>query len=352
MSLPQLSAASQAHDEQDRLERAASVAVEAAHAFGADPGDPRGARRALESITHALADLPLPGHGQSEARLAGLAAVASVDVTLGRLVEAHCDALAILAELRAPAPLPGQRWGVWAAEGPESTLAARPSATGFVLDGIKPWCSGATFCTHALVTATNGSQDGAGRALYAVALEPPAVTPLPGSWRAIGLSGTSTEHVRFSDAPAGPVGGPGEYLTRPGFWHGAIGVAAVWWGGAAGIAAPLYSAGQRGSLDAHGLAHLGAVEVSLAGSAALLREAAALMDTRPEAAGERIALTVRAAVEATASDVVARVGRALGPAPLCRDRDHARRVADLEVYVRQSHAERDLATLGELSSRR
>src|SRR4249919_1622082 len=36
----------------------------------------------------------------------------------------------------------------------------------------------------------------------------------------------------------------------------------------------------------------------------------------------------------------------LGPAPLAFDETHARRVADLEIYVRQHHAERDLADLG------
>jgi hypothetical protein len=41
------------------------------------------------------------------------------------------------------------------------------------------------------------------------------------------------------------------------------------------------------------------------------------------------------------------VGHALGPAPLAFDEDHARRVADLELYLRQHHAERDLARLGE-----
>jgi hypothetical protein len=36
----------------------------------------------------------------------------------------------------------------------------------------------------------------------------------------------------------------------------------------------------------------------------------------------------------------------LGPGPLCSDDVHARRVADLTIYLRQSHAERDLADLG------
>lgn len=50
--------------------------------------------------------------------------------------------------------------------------------------------------------------------------------------------------------------------------------------------------------------------------------------------------------ERTATEVVDRVGRALGPSPLALDPDHARRVADLQLYVRQSHAERDLEEHG------
>ena len=40
------------------------------------------------------------------------------------------------------------------------------------------------------------------------------------------------------------------------------------------------------------------------------------------------------------------VDHALGPAPLTQEEPYARRVADLRVYVRQHHAERDDATLG------
>jgi hypothetical protein len=46
---------------------------------------------------------------------------------------------------------------------------------------------------------------------------------------------------------------------------------------------------------------------------------------------------------------MARVGRALGAGPLGHDQAHGRRVADLTVYLRQHHAERDLAELGALA---
>ena len=55
---------------------------------------------------------------------------------------------------------------------------------------------------------------------------------------------------------------------------------------------------------------------------------------------------VRGVVAGAVEDVVRRFGHALGPAPLAQNADHARRVADLQIYVRQHHAERDDAALG------
>ena len=69
--------------------------------------------------------------------------------------------------------------------------------------------------------------------------------------------------MQFTGAPAVSVGTPGEYLDRPGFWHGAIGVSACWLGGARAVAAPLYARGARESVDPHTLAHLGAVDAAI-----------------------------------------------------------------------------------------
>ncbi len=56
---------------------------------------------------------------------------------------------------------------------------------------------------------------------------------------------------------------------------------------------------------------------------------------------------MRLAAEASATLALAEVGRALGATPFCRDAKFARAAADLPVFIRQSHAERDLAALGE-----
>src|SRR5690242_5395148 len=58
--------------------------------------------------------LPQPGEGQTAERWAVLADVGAANLTAARVLEAHSDALAILAEAGAPAP--EGTWGVFAAE--------------------------------------------------------------------------------------------------------------------------------------------------------------------------------------------------------------------------------------------
>ena len=69
--------------------------------------------------------LPLPGAGRTLERWQMLAEVAAHDLSLVKLFEGHTDALAILAELGAPAAAPGSRWGTWCAEPPDARVAMR-----------------------------------------------------------------------------------------------------------------------------------------------------------------------------------------------------------------------------------
>jgi alkylation response protein AidB-like acyl-CoA dehydrogenase len=298
-------------------------------------------------------DLPAPGSGQTARRWWKLAALTERDVVSGRLAEAHTDAVAILAELGGPTPKPGQLWGVWAAESAEAIVTVTDDGDTAVLDGTKAWCSGAGLCTHALITARR--EDNL-RGLYAVDLSQPQVMPLTHSWRNAGMRASDTRSVQLSGAAAEPVGRPGEYLDRAGFWHGAIAVAACWLGGARGVAGPLYAAvaddHSSASGDVHAHAHLGAVDAALAAGEAVLMSAACYVDAEPHGdRAELMARRVRAVVEHAVDEVITRTGRALGPKTLALDGEHAQRVADLTLYVRQSHAERDLAALGRLAAR-
>jgi alkylation response protein AidB-like acyl-CoA dehydrogenase len=313
---------------------------------GRDDAAVAAAVRAALALPGVAAARP-PGAGRTARRWHLLRALAGWDVAVGRLVEAHLDASAILAGLGGPVVEDGQVWAVWAAEPPGDPVAATRGPAGWTLTGRKPWCSGAGLATHALVTARADD----GRRLFAVDLGDPRVRPVPGGWAAAGMAQTSTWSVDLDAAPAQAVGGVRAYLDRPGFWHGGAGVAACWLGGADAVLAPLAARAASGRLDPHGLAHLGAADAAVQAAGALLDTVAARVDGDPlDDAGtaELDTRRVRAVAEHAATTALDRVGRALGAAPLCLDAAHARHVEDLTVYLRQSHAERDLEALGTL----
>ena len=305
----------------------------------------RAALAFVSAVESGRLDVPLPGSGSTWERFTAFADLAEEDLSLARLGEGHADAVAILAELGGPEPRPGSRWGVWAANPPGPNVTASRRNGAWVLRGTKQYCSGARVCTHALVTATAGNEP----RLFAAVVED--LEPREGSWPATGMTGTDTLDVDFPGIAAEPVGPPGEYTGRPGFSHGGVGVAACWYGGARGVARALLRAAAKRDAGPHALAHLGAVDTALHTARAALAQAAQEIDADPDdvrGAGPVRALRVRALTEAVATDVLVRTGRALGAGPLSHDEAHSRAVADLTVYLRQHHAERDLARLGEL----
>ncbi len=293
-----------------------------------------------ELIARDLASPPFPGSGATLQRWRVLAAVGALDLSLAKLYEGHTDALAILEELGGVAA--EGLWAVWAAEPPRARVVFRAGTHGGSVHGVKAWCSGAADVDYAVMSAW--TEHGAST-LVRVGLRQPGVAVETDTWKAVGMSASRSGTVRFDDARAQVLGEPGDYVARPGFWQGGAGIAAVWFGGAAAVAQRL-AASSRVTDDSHAAAHLGAVDTALRGARALLIETAGWIDAHPRADASAAALRVRASVEAAANDVLVRVGRALGPGPLCADAEHAQRCADLTVFLRQSHAEHDLAALG------
>jgi len=275
-----------------------------------------------------------PGRGETAQLWQALAHIAALDVGAARIVEPHLDALAILNEADVAADRE-RTWGVFASEAPGTTLVAHESAAGFTLSGTKQWCSLASKLDSALVTAS-------GR-LWAVDLRDPGVSVDDSAWQARGLVEIPSGPVTFDNVAAIAVGAPGWYLTRPGFTWGGIGVAACWYGGAVGLAREVFAAAVKRP-DDFVLMHLGAIDEQLESARLALADAARLVD---EGARMRIvAKRVRATVARTVEDVLQRAAHALGPAPLALNATYAKRVADLQLYIRQHHAEKDLASLG------
>jgi len=291
---------------------------------------------------------PFVGEGGTADLWEALATLAAHDLAVARTVEPHVDALTILHQAGRDALAPeGSTWGVFAAEGPGVRVTATEGADGsWNLTGTKPWCSLAGRLSHALVTAWVSDDE---RRLFAVDLGDPGVHPSE-AWAALGLPTVPSGPVDLDGVPAVPVGDAGWYLRRPGFAWGGASVAACWHGGAVGLARTLLEAARRPRSvdDALLLQHVGAVDVRLDQARRALATAAAAIDAGEldGAAGAIEAARVRGTVSRTAEDVLRHVAHALGPAPLAQDPRHAQRVADLELYVRQHHAERDDASLG------
>ncbi|TFC14291.1 acyl-CoA dehydrogenase family protein [Cryobacterium sp. MDB2-10] len=290
--------------------------------------------RALRLATHLGSRLPAIGEGNTRHLFEMLATVSAADLSAARVTDGHLAALSVLGQASVePAQLPGgetgrtRSWGVFAAEARGTRLDATESEQGWRLDGLKPWCSLAGSLSNALVTAHTSSD---ALRLFAVDLAAPGITVLEDTWVGRGLPSITSGPVDFRGVPAVAIREDDWYFNRPGYAWGGIGVAACWFGGAVGIARRVFRGAQDWPADQIALAHLGAIDVTLS------------------AGGGVLAARVRGLVARSVEEVIARAGHALGPWPLAFEARHSQRVADLELYVRQHHAERDEAALGAL----
>src|SRR5690606_26196456 len=125
---------------------------------------------------------------------------------------------------------------------------------------------------------------------------------------------TRTAEVSFQRVKAEKIAEPNAYLERPGFWHGAAGVAACWFGATLKIAAYLHQATcQKPNPFKH--MYLGEVFSQIVATRALFKSVAAEIDAAPQFSHEHLIRALRAQVEATALSVIELSGKALGAAP-------------------------------------
>jgi alkylation response protein AidB-like acyl-CoA dehydrogenase len=296
----------------------------------------------LARLVPVLERVPFPGAGKTWMRWKCLIAIAASDASLGRLAEGHLDALAILDELGRPELVNArQTWGVWAAQ-PEA-LSATPTAVGWHLVGAKSWCSGSSGLDRALVTAIAPD----GPRLFVVSPHDDRILlPRHGSWTPFGMQSTLSETIDFDVhlPSSAAIGSPSAYVDRPGFHHGGAGVAACWFGATTGVVTEM-AAGI--SSDPHCLARWGRTRARLEAAGARLQVAAAEIDGMPYdvEAGERVARSVRLAVEDACRSALEDVIVTLGASGLTRPHQH-QRIADAMMYLRQLRPDGDAAQYG------
>lgn len=290
---------------------------------------------------------PFPGEGRSDARHRMLMEIAQEDLELARLAEGHLDATAILHEAQR-SPRAQAFYGVWASEQRDARLSLSEQVDGsFALTGAKGFCSGAACLEAALVTCWRGDK----RVLVDVDLGASGIHVDATAWASPAFASSCPATVRFESVAVGKqqiIGGEDWYFDRPGFWQGALGPAACWAGGALGL---VESARQRASAQPHAQAQLGGLLAQAWALRAVLDAAGTEIDAnRGDAAcARRVALSARHVIERACTDVLDRYGRAVGPGPMCMDAAVSKRCAELSLYIRQCHAERDLQALAEQS---
>jgi hypothetical protein len=279
-------------------------------------------------------DLPRPGGGNTTERHRRIFAAGREDLSLAKLAEAHWDAVAILREA-GRLPVPHAKYAVWASEIPGKPMQRIDG----LLYGSKEFCSGAGLVDRALISA--------GPLMVEIDLTShPHRVQIDGSgWQTEAFRATQTSTMTFERYPAEVVAEANWYVERPGFWQGACGPAAAWAGGAAGLVD--YAMTTRRD-DPHTIAHLAAMHANVWATESLLATAAAEFDAHPAAKAMLRALEVRHLIEQLCTDTLRRFARALGPAPLTKNADISRRYAELDLFQRQSHAERDLESAARL----
>jgi hypothetical protein len=301
------------------------------------------AKRVRRLLEEGRLNLPFPGSGHTDCRHWELAQIAKDDLEIGRLVEAHTDALAILHEAGREAK-PRALYGVWASEGKKGLKMSDRA-----LSGRKAFCTGAGLVDCVLVTAMEPE-----RRLLEIDLRinRDRIIFDTSEWVTDAFAETSTATTLFRDYPVSDadfVGPPRWYLERPGFWHGACGPAACWAGGALGLID--YARKNTHSTNPHAVAHLGALLANEWQLRCLLQKAGEEMDRDfgDIPAARLRSFSLRHLVEQSCTDTMLRFGRAFGPRPLAFDAATSRLHHDLVLYIRQSHAESDLEELGRLS---
>ncbi len=295
----------------------------------------------LMELVEISAQVPYPASGATLKRWQILSQVSASNLSLGKLFESHLDALAILHELNIPVMKKGL-WAVWAAEGGPRALKLEAGN----LTGIKPWCSASVWVQHGLLTYRDEQQQSQ---LLILDLQQEGIQHYQDAWQAVGMQHTLTARLELDRVEVEKVAAPDAYLDRPGFWHGAAGVAACWYGATVRLAEYLR---QTFLVKPHAYKamYLGEISRELLATQALFYQVAELIDQQPQYSHELKIRSLRAQVETTALNVLTHVGKALGAAPYCEHPHFARLAADLPVFIRQSHAAFDLERIGELSA--
>ncbi len=182
------------------------------------------------------------GHGNDRGNikiLKTLHKIGSYDLSLGRIFEGHLNALLLIDAYGSPTQkedyfheaLSGKLFGIWNSELPSEPLKFSLIENGYILNGAKVFCSGASHVTRPIVTAEGPD----GGFMIILHLDELDTTEDFTYWRPMGMKSSVSCRFDFTDIsfPRRQIlGKPYDYFGQPDFTGGAIRFAAVQLGGA------------------------------------------------------------------------------------------------------------------------
>jgi alkylation response protein AidB-like acyl-CoA dehydrogenase len=280
-------------------------------------------------------------------RLASLlTTIGSGNLSVGRVFEAHVNALHLInrygtaAQLEAGrrAAAQGELHGLWVTDPPTGGLRMIQVPDGWCLGGAKMFCSGAGHVHRAVVTAS--MESGEQRMLIVTLGQEEKVAPLPG--RLQGMRAAATGMVDFTGIVLGHdcvLGCPGDYLREPDFSCGAWRGSAVALGGLCALLdVAIEDLRARGRVDEpNQLTRLGHAMIARETSRLWVRNAARIAEDKRAEPREAVAYVglARIAVETSCLDVMRLVQRSLGLSAFRHGHPAERICRDLGTYLRQ-----------------
>jgi alkylation response protein AidB-like acyl-CoA dehydrogenase len=268
------------------------------------------------------------------------------NLAVGRIFEGHMNALRLISvygseeQLRRAADdtREGHLFSIWNTERPSETVRIVGAPAELALQGSKFFCSGAGFATRGVITAR--TEAGASQ-LLVITLRPGERTDSIESMTQ-GMRATATGRINVDGLPIESsdfIGGPDDYLREPAFSGGAWRTCAVTLGG---IEA-LIEFARRQLIDRG--RHQSPFQQARMGRAFIAGETIRLWTIRAaqiaetnEAGPEEIAAYVnftRAAVEASALEIIRLVQQSIGLAAFVHPNPIERLMRDLSTYLRQ-----------------
>jgi alkylation response protein AidB-like acyl-CoA dehydrogenase len=294
---------------------------------------------------------PLPRHGRdrnvaTDLLVSLLTLIGSGNLSVGRLFEAHVNALHLLqrygtGDQRSAARQAAERGelhALWVTDPADNALHLISIRDRWTMAGAKTFCSGAGHVAHAIVTAA--TENGESQMLILPMGQGERAERLPGQLQ--GMRSAVTGMVDFTGVELGHdafLGCPGDYLREPDFSCGAWRASAVALGGLRALLdVTISDLRTRGRIDdPNQLARVGQAMIARETSRLWVRNAARIAEDPRAEPSETVAYVglARLAVETACLDVIRLVQRSLGLASFRQGHPAERICRDLGTYLRQ-----------------